>query len=122
MSGSFVILEHLGHGLRHFDFLLEAGQALACWRFAQNPAELQPGCSTLGTQLTDHRLEYLTYEGPISAGRGEVRRVQQGRYRCNKPGQDIWLLEITSQTMQGSFTLSRQYNSAQWTLTREKTP
>jgi len=122
MNGSFVILQHVGYGLRHFDFLLEAGQSLASWQFEDNPAELPPGCSMTGTQLADHRLEYLTYEGPISAGRGEVRRLEQGRYRCSESNEHLWQLEITSQTMQGSFTLSRKNNSAQWTLTREKTP
>lgn len=29
-------------------------------------------------RLADHRREYLTYEGPVSGGRGRVRRVAEG--------------------------------------------
>jgi len=32
-------------------------------------------------QLPDHRRDYLDYEGPISGGRGVVRRVETGEAR-----------------------------------------
>src|SRR5205085_10994162 len=32
------------------------------------------------TPLSEHRREYLTYEGPISGNRGDVKRVASGRY------------------------------------------
>ncbi len=32
-------------------------------------------------RLKDHRLEYLDYEGHISGNRGQVYRIDRGRYR-----------------------------------------
>jgi hypothetical protein len=40
-----------------------------------------------GTRLTllgEHRRAYLAYEGPVSGGRGEVRRVAEGRCRLER--------------------------------------
>jgi hypothetical protein len=31
-------------------------------------------------RLPDHRLAYLDYEGPVSSGRGEVKRIDRGDY------------------------------------------
>ena len=38
--------------------------------------------------LPDHRLDYLTYEGPISGGRGRVRRVDSGTFERLEWGPD----------------------------------
>jgi hypothetical protein len=120
MGDSFVILEHLGHGPRHFDFLLEAGLALASWRFEENPVDLPAGGEMPCSRLADHRLEYLEYEGPVSASRGLVRRVEQGRYCCEESGEDFWRFVITGQAMGGVFTLRRQGQADRWLLSREK--
>ena len=34
----------------------------------------------MARRLTDHRLDYLDYEGPVSGGRGIVRRIWRGRF------------------------------------------
>ena len=43
--------------------MLEAGDTLWTWAL---PAEPVPGTELLGERITDHRLAYLTYEGPLS--------------------------------------------------------
>lgn len=40
-----------------------------------------PGTRFEAERLADHRREYLQYEGPISGGRGVVRRVASGECR-----------------------------------------
>jgi DNA polymerase Ligase (LigD) len=75
----FAILEH-DWPKCHFDFFLEwpgeGGDRLRSWRlaapFGDCPVECEPSA--------DHRLLYLDYEGPVSGGRGQVRRVDRGTY------------------------------------------
>ncbi len=69
----FVLLEH-DHPYLHFDLMLEVGSVLWTWRLTAVPAE----APVEGTRLADHRLMYLDYEGPVSGGRGSVRRVDGG--------------------------------------------
>src|SRR4051812_12148220 len=72
----------------HWDFMLERDGALLTWSLLNLPDawtrkadERSPSTSeTPATRLPDHRLAYLDYEGPISGGRGVVRRVAHGRY------------------------------------------
>lgn len=74
----------------HCDLMLEVGSALRTWALAQVPHawsgldlndELLAASDTVDAdRLADHRLTYLEYEGPISGGRGHVRRLDQGSY------------------------------------------
>src|SRR5215472_14006343 len=70
----FVILEH-DHPELHWDLMLEAGAVLRTWRLATPP---QPAQVVQAAASFDHRLDYLDYEGPISGGRGSVRRWDAG--------------------------------------------
>ena len=74
----FVVLHHTGYGEPHFDVMLELepGGPLTTWRSPVWPLEHQ----TALTPLAEHRREYLTYEGEVSNGRGEVKRVASGDY------------------------------------------
>jgi hypothetical protein len=76
-----VLLRHdLPDGTGHFDWLLECPgrEGLITFRVAERID--QPGCRGFGaTRAPDHRREYLTYEGPISGGRGVVSRVASGK-------------------------------------------
>lgn len=72
----FVILEHRWDGV-HWDFMLEREGVLKTWTV---PEPIRPGIDSPARQLTDHRLVYLDYEGPISGGRGTVCRIARGDY------------------------------------------
>ena len=72
----FVILEHDWPTL-HWDFLLEAGAALRSWRLRSEPAI---GTVMLAEAMPDHRSIYLDYEGPVSGGRGTVKRWDGGTF------------------------------------------
>src|SRR4051794_41980056 len=76
-SGRFVVLEHRWDGV-HWDFMLETEGRLRTWAV---DAPIEPGIDLPARALPDHRLAYLTYEGPVSGGRGEVRRGDSGPYR-----------------------------------------
>src|ERR1700730_7618701 len=79
----FVILQH-DHPELHWDLMLQAGETLRTWRLAKAP-EL-PGEAIVASAIGDHRPMYLDYEGPVSGGRGQVIRWDQGTYEEETPG------------------------------------
>lgn len=76
-----VLLRHtLPDRTWHVDWLVERSpgeERPATWRL---PAPLDaPGLSELeARRLLDHRRHYLTFEGDIGGGRGEVVRIAEG--------------------------------------------
>lgn len=81
-----VLLRHdVPNEASHFDWMIAtdtAGQGpLMTFRLSTRVDELQAGEVLNAERLPDHRSAYLDYEGPISGGRGSVKRVAQGRAR-----------------------------------------
>ena len=67
----------------HWDFMLEDGDALMTWALPRQPDEQhdeQPSHPIPCSQLPDHRLRYLDYQGPVSKDRGEVTRWDRGSF------------------------------------------
>jgi hypothetical protein len=120
MDGSFAILEHSGCGPVHFDFLLEDGAVLATWQFQRSLADLEAGSQRCCQKIHDHRLLYLTYEGEISGGRGQVCRVEQGKYKQIKVSETYWRFKLQGEIMRGDYSLTRQGNTDQWILARNE--
>ena len=78
-----VVLRHERPGGGHYDWLLErptpAGDgALATWRLRVGPGDWPTARRLWLRPLGDHRRAYLHREGPLSGGRGWVRRVDAG--------------------------------------------
>src|SRR5438132_9523 len=81
----YVLLEH-DHPFLHWDFMLEDDDVLRTWRLMNLP---RPGETIAATALSNHRLSYLDYEGPVSDNRGQVRRLDAGTFawqtdECNR--------------------------------------
>lgn len=110
----------------HCDLMLETGDALATWALATLPSDWQT--SLRDSQLTfalnnfvdaerlpDHRLAYLDYEGPVSNGRGSVRRLDAGTYStANNP----YEFAIEGELVRGTILLQPpSENSERWRLT-----
>lgn len=80
----WVLLRHdLDDGSRHFDWLIERPgdddadpdrRSLLSFRL-QHPLI---GGAFEGVRMPDHRRHYLDYQGPVSADRGRVTRVDEG--------------------------------------------
>lgn len=104
MDERFVIHEHRGHGPTHFDLMLSCGEALATWQVSRRPAELRPAESMPARRLADHRTAYLEYEGPVSGGRGEVRRIDTGSYERIAAG---WQIRMDGAETRGTFELTQ---------------
>ena len=92
----YVVLHHTGYPGQpdHFDLMLavDADGPLKTWRLTRWPAEP----SDVAEPIHDHRRRYLTYEGPISGGRGQVRRVAAGEADILAGEPDRWHLRGTS--------------------------
>lgn len=79
-----VLLHHEQRTGSHYDWLLvspnPSAAGLTTFRIAPCSAEWEDRAVFSMQQLPDHRMVYLSYEGPISRDRGRVRRVDQGTH------------------------------------------
>ncbi len=106
----FVILEH-DHPVLHWDLMLEVETALRTWRLAQVPTA---GVEIAALALTAHRLAYLDYEGPVSGGRGSVRRWDAGTFTATSSA-DEWCIDLRGTRLQGEVRL-RCASGPDWTF------
>lgn len=96
----------------HYDLMFEADGVLHTWAL-----ETEPVAGTLLsiTQLPNHRLAYLEFEGEISGGRGNVVRQDAGTYCLRNKSDERWELIVAGTRLQGRLILQRQENQ-RWTL------
>lgn len=91
----FVVLLHYYHDDRknHWDLMLQSGGTLLTWALPPQaePQTILGPFTTDAKRSPDHRIEYLHYEGPVSANRGEVRQWDAGTYQKNPDG--TWTLQ-----------------------------
>jgi hypothetical protein len=99
----FVILEHDQPTL-HWDFMLEAGDVLRTWRLTAPPAV---GQQIAAEPSFAHRPLYLDYEGPISGGRGFVKRWDAGTFRWEADERDRVVVRVDGQKIRGSVSLTK---------------
>ena len=121
MPSRFVILHHQTAGGEHWDLMLQRGGGLLTWQLLREPdgvgslpipATRKAG---LGLSVGDHRLAYLTYEGPISRNRGTVRRVDEGTVSFADIADNRVCFELAGGHLSGRFDLRRQ-GGDEWTL------
>jgi len=88
-----VILHHQTLAGSHYDWLwldsVTRDQLLG-FRLALPPSQWESQKSLLMQPLPPHRLIYLTYQGPISGGRGQVTQVAKGHVKGWPIGQHGW--------------------------------
>lgn len=110
----YVVLEHAGHGARHWDLMLESGDALATWALERPP---EAGVPVAAKALPDHRVAYLEYEGPISGDRGTVVRWDAGEYRLLSRSDVEWIALLNGGSLVGRMRLTRSADvPEQWTF------
>ena len=76
-----VLLRHgLPDGSWHHDWMIDPGDDRPLITFRTNA--MIPDVERFEAErIGDHRRAYLTYQGPVSGGRGEVTRVAEGAAR-----------------------------------------
>jgi hypothetical protein len=99
----------------HWDVMLEeraeSGEVvLKTWAVERSPDDLAPQPAL---RLPDHRAAYLTYEGPVSGGRGEVARWDEGAFEligdsAGGVGGDMIEAKVVGRRLRGRISLQRR--------------
>ena len=106
----FVILEHEYRGI-HWDFMLEWGTTLRTWALSQPP--VREG-EILARSLSEHRLEYLDYEGPVSNDRGKVKRWDQGTFQLIIENENRVVVRLQGTKLLGEATFFLRKAPREW--------
>ncbi len=93
--------------------MLEDGFRLRTWTLGEPPNSDR---SIVAEALQDHRLDYLTYEGPVSGDRGHVSRWDHGEFVWNVHEADRIVIHLRGQRLQGQITLTRDHATQRWLL------
>ncbi len=101
----FVIQEHSSGPDVHWDFMLELGGILQTYRLDKAPSEALH-LAVNATKIFDHPLKFLTYEGPVNKGRGNVRIAESGSYKIVHQAHDLIELNLSGKILKGKFTLT----------------
>jgi len=101
----FVIQQHECASQRHWDLMLENGPALATWQVHKQPG-LWAGESVTCHKIADHRMKYLSYQGPISGRRGDVHIVAAGTYQLMEACEKKWHLVLCGDKISGELKLT----------------
>jgi hypothetical protein len=108
----FVILRHDSPRGAHFDFMLESAGVLKTWALPRTP---EIGVEMLCEALTDHRIEYLDYEGIVSGDRGTVARWDCGTYLLERQGDAEWIVQLFGRELSGRASLFQlEPGSSRW--------
>jgi len=105
-----VLLEHAQADGTHYDWLIARPGEERLWtaRVASPGSQWAAlGRFTLDV-LPPHRRDYLTYEGPVSGGRGTVRRVDAGTVRIVSWDEAGAVLDVAMQQFRGRVRLTVQ--------------
>lgn len=96
----------------HWDLMFADGECLKTWAIEQEP---HVPSVIKAVQLPDHRLEYLDYEGKISADRGWVTKWDEGHYTMNSLSDDLMSVELLGRKLTATLELAR-IKGDQWQL------
>ncbi len=116
MSDRFVILHHRLNDSEHWDLMLEYGDSLLTWQLPGDPTG-PDSLPMTARQIENHRLEYLTYEGPVSRNRGTVQRVESGVVFIAERSGLEYRFRLQGSRLIGDFLLKYEPD-AHWTLNR----
>jgi len=113
----FVIQEHSTATSVHWDFMLESGNTLKTYRLDKSPEDILQ-CSANAVKIFDHPLKFLTYQGPVNKGQGNVCIVEAGTYKMLQNKHGLMKLNLNGQILKGKFILTHTKGN-DWLLTHE---
>jgi hypothetical protein len=89
----------------HWDFMLEDGESLLTWAIDELP---RTDRAIAARRLADHRLAYLTYEGPVSNNRGRVTQADAGSFDWLERCENRWRVRLDGVGLRGVVTLAAE--------------
>ena len=106
MPKRFVIQEHRRGDDVHWDLMLEVGDVLLTWRLNISPAQITAHLAE-AVRISDHPLRFLTYQGPVQKGAGNVKIADSGVYHSANETGDRIELNLAGRILSGAFVLER---------------
>lgn len=116
----FVIQKHTRGGNVHWDFMFHLGKSLQTYRLDKAPEEVLHQ-SASAVKIFNHPLKFLTYQGPVNKGRGNVQLTEAGTYQIIHQKHNRIELNLNGQILKGNFTLTHIKND-EWQFTRDSPP
>jgi len=114
-AGKFVIQKHTRQGRPvHWDLMFEAEKGLETYRVGLPPEKLAAEVVTI-ERIFDHTERFLTYEGPVNQGLGDIRICDSGTYQVMSSDENARVLELQGRILTGRFTL-RHIQADSWEL------
>jgi hypothetical protein len=101
----FVIQKHTKGKNTHWDLMLERGSILQTYRLDKAPNEALH-LAVNAIKIFDHPLKFLTYQGPVNKGRGDVRITESGTYKIVHQAHNQIELDLSGKILKGKFTLT----------------
>jgi hypothetical protein len=105
-TGKFVIQRHEREGEPvHWDLMLERGDYLKTYRVSIPPEEWgNKGVEAV--KIFDHSLRFLTYEGSVNKGKGDVKIADSGTYQFLFQDENKLRVEFAGTILKGEFIFS----------------
>ncbi len=121
MARRYVVLHHrsIPGRVDHFDWMFDAGDCLWTWATAR-PLRSDRADRADATRLSDHRLDYLQHEGPVSSNRGYVQAMERGLFDITSIVSGQMVLQTRGARM-GVLTLYRTWPESSGTKSPEAT-
>lgn len=100
----FVIQKHTTDNEVHWDLMLEAGDVLETYRLELPPEQITgQGCPAV--KIFGHPLKFLTYQGSVNQGKGNVKITEKGDFKMLKKSQDCKIFQLEGKILKGKFRL-----------------
>lgn len=100
----FVIQQHTKPDDLHWDLMLECDGVLQTYRLDKPPAEIL--ISDAGAEkIFDHPIRFLTYQGPVNNGKGNVKIADEGTYQTIESSDNNIKFKLDGKILTGSFIL-----------------
>ena len=107
---NFVIQKHTKQGEpTHWDLMLEQDNVLKTYRLNLPPEDIAQNPAAAAA-INDHQKRFLTYEGPVNKGLGQVKIADKGTYKSLKQTKDQWDLILHGQILKGTYQLIQAPN------------
>lgn len=86
--------------------MLETEGHLSTWRVNIGPEELKT-TPAKAEKIFDHDLKFLTYQGPVNKGKGNVTTADKGTYSIIAKTPEKLQIRINANILNGTYTLTK---------------
>ena len=84
--------------------MLEETESLLTWRVTALPDDSNKTIN--GIKIFDHDKKFLSYEGPVNKGLGQVEIEDSGEYEILEKQESCWKVKLVGKKFSGVFELN----------------